>query len=276
MPARKPRKSTNRTLSISHHLFVSHSSQNDAFVRELQLALSDQGVSVWIDSRDLLPGGLLEPDIKRAIDEAAAFAVVVSPAALQSRWVGKEIAHAIKVQKKKSRERFPVIPLSLDGTKLGVLEEVFRTEPTYISVKSAAGGAEEAVHPILVAVGRRKSGDVAPILQTAANPLEDLVLELTHLKFEEKEGVRRASAEAQLIYEPATPGQSHVHSAQSWSFIAPSARSRRRSCAGIWKSSRSGPASTSGTAHARWKRTSRSGDSFCTTPAFPPSTPRTS
>jgi hypothetical protein len=56
-------------------------------------------VSVWIDSRDLLPGGLLAPDISRAIDEAAAFAVVVSPAALQSRWVGKEIRYAIELQK---------------------------------------------------------------------------------------------------------------------------------------------------------------------------------
>ena len=194
------------------YLFISHSTQDDAFVRELQRTLGDQGVSVWIDSRDLLPGGLLAPDITRAIDEAAAFAVVVSPAALQSRWVGKEIRHALKVQKKRGREKFPVIPLSLDGTKLGVLEELFGTEPTYIPVSSAAGGAEAAVHPILVAMGRRKSGDVAPSPQPAANPLEDLVLELTDLKFEEKDGVRRASAQARLIYEPATPGQPHVRS----------------------------------------------------------------
>ena len=72
-------------------LFISHSSQDDAFVRELQQALADQGLNAWIDSRDLLPGGLLDPDIKKAIDEASAFAVVVSPDALQSRWVGKEI-----------------------------------------------------------------------------------------------------------------------------------------------------------------------------------------
>ena len=51
---------------------------------------------------------------------------------------------------------FPVIPLSLDGTRLGVLEEFFGTEPTYIPVRSAAGGVEAAVHPLLVALGKRK------------------------------------------------------------------------------------------------------------------------
>ena len=74
-------------------------SQDDAFVRELQRALGDQGVSVWIDSRDLLLGGQLAPDIKGAINGAAAFAVLVSPSALQSTWVDKEVRHAIKVQK---------------------------------------------------------------------------------------------------------------------------------------------------------------------------------
>src|SRR5882724_12053706 len=102
-------------------LFISHSSQDDAFVRDLRAALADHGQDVWIDSRELLAGGLLAPEIKQAIDEASAFAAVVSPAALQSRWVGKEIRYALEVQKQRGREKFPVIPLSLDGTRLGVL-----------------------------------------------------------------------------------------------------------------------------------------------------------
>ena len=51
--------------------------------------------------------------------------------------------------------------------------------------------------------------------------MEELVLELTDLKFHEQDGVRRASARARLVYEPATPGQPEVHSAQSWRLIAP-------------------------------------------------------
>ena len=202
-------------------LFISHSSKDDGFVRELQRALADLKVKVWIDSRDLLPGGLLDPDIKKAIDDASAFAVVVSPDALQSKWVGKEIRYALEVQKQRGRDKFPVIPLSLDGTRLGVMEEFFGTEPTYIPVSGGADGAEAAVDPILVALGKRKPHDVDPTPQPKADPLEELVLELNGFKFHEQDGVRRASAEARLIYEPATPGQSPLRSTQSWSFVAP-------------------------------------------------------
>ena len=33
--------------------------------------------------------------------------------------------------------------------------------------------------------------------------------------------MRRASARARLVYEPATPGQPDVHSAQNWRLVAP-------------------------------------------------------
>jgi hypothetical protein len=56
--------------------------------------------------------------------------------------------------------------------------------------------------------------------------LEELVLELTDLNFQEQDGVARASARARLVYEPATPGQPHVHSAHSWRFVAPTDCSR--------------------------------------------------
>ena len=57
--------------------------------------------------------------------------------ALQFDGVYKEVRHAIKVQKQRGRDKFPVIPLSTDGTKLGALEKVFGTEPTYILVSGA-------------------------------------------------------------------------------------------------------------------------------------------
>ena len=55
-------------------LFISHSSKDDDVVRALQQALGVHVVTAWIDSRELLPGGLLDPDIAKAIDEAAAYA----------------------------------------------------------------------------------------------------------------------------------------------------------------------------------------------------------
>ena len=60
-------------------LFISHSSQDDGFVRGLQQALGDLRQDVWIDSRELRGGDPLWPEIQKAIEQASAYAVVVSP-----------------------------------------------------------------------------------------------------------------------------------------------------------------------------------------------------
>jgi len=190
-------------------------------VRDLRAALADQGLQVWIDSRELGGGDPLWPEIQKAIEDASGYAVVISPDSLQSKWVGRELRHALAVRDERGKDKFPVIPLSLNGTKLGVMEDFFDEEPIYIPVTSDAGGVEAAMDAILVALGKRLPVDLAANPQPKAGLLEELVLELTDLKFHEQDGVRRASARARLVYEPATPGQEDVHSAQSWRLIAP-------------------------------------------------------
>jgi tetratricopeptide (TPR) repeat protein len=202
-------------------LFLSHSSTDDPFVRDLRAVLADHGQEGWIDSRQLRGGDPLWPEIEQAIEAASAFAVVVSPDALQSKWVGKELRHAIKLREQRGKDDFPVFALALNGTRLGVLEEFFGEEPIYIPLSSGAGGIEAAINPILVALGKRDPADVPALPQPQAEPLEELVLELSDLQFQERDGVRRATARARLIYEPATPGQPKVHSTQSWRLVAP-------------------------------------------------------
>ncbi|MBL8190327.1 MAG: TIR domain-containing protein, partial [Acidobacteria bacterium] len=212
------------TSAMTEKLFISHSTQDDTFVRELRAALADQGQvgqDAWIDSRELRGGDLLWPEVQKAIDEATAYIVVVSPDAFQSDWVGDELAHALKVQAQRGRANYPVIPLSLNDTKLGVFNKLFDDKPAFIPVSSNAGGIEAAMDKILAALGKRQLADVESTPQPKAEPLEELVLELTDLKFHEQDGVRRPSARARLIYEPATPGQPEVRSAQSWRLVAP-------------------------------------------------------
>jgi hypothetical protein len=128
-------------------LFLSHSSTDDPFVRDLHAALADHGQPGWIDSRQLRGGDPLWSEIERAIEAASALAVVVSPAALQSKCVGKELRHALELREQRGKEQFPVIPLALDGTRLGVLEEFVGEEPIYIPLSSDAGGIEAAIRP---------------------------------------------------------------------------------------------------------------------------------
>ena len=203
-------------------LFISHSSQDDGFVGDLRQMLADHGHAGWIDSRELRGGDPLWPEIQAAIEAASAFAVVVSPDSLQSKWVGKELQHALKLRAARGKLDFAVIPVSLDGTQLGIMEALFGEEPVYIPVSSQAGGVEALMNALLVATGQRKHADVAALPQAKPEPLEELVLELTDLKFHHpQDGVRRASAKARLVYEPATPGLREVASPQSWRFIAP-------------------------------------------------------
>ncbi len=202
-------------------LFISHSSRDDSFVRELRAAMADQGEDGWIDSRELRGGDLLWAEVQKAIEQASGYAVAVSTDALQSKWVGKELRHAIRLRDERGRDKFPVIPLSLDGTRLGVLEEFFGEEPIYIPVSSDAGGVDAAMNALLVAMGKRLAADPATAPQPKAEPLEELVLELTDLKFHVQDGKRRASARARLVYEPATSGQREVASTQQWRLVAP-------------------------------------------------------
>lgn len=210
-------------MSVRTTLFLSHSSQDDSFVRDIQKTLVDHGHDVWIDSRELRPGDPLWPDIQKAIGEAAAYAVLVSTDSLQSKWVGMELKHALDLRKQREpNARFPIIPLSLDGTKLGVLEVLFGDEPLYIPVSSEAGGVEAAIHAILVALGKRLPSDIPPTPQPKAEPLEELVLELTDLKITtDSENKRRASASSRLVYEPAAAGKEKIRSKDRRRLTAP-------------------------------------------------------
>lgn len=220
-PLPLPHPGTPRHTAPMAHLFLSHSSADDGFVRELRAALADLGQEVWIDSRQLRGGDQLESEIQAAIEAAAGLAVLVSPDSLQSRWVGKELRHGLKLQAERGRAAVPVIPLSLNGTRLGVLEDFFAEEPTYISVSSAPGGATAALDAILVALGLRLPTDRPPVLQPRPEPVAELVLELSDLTFQEQDGVRRPAARARLVYEPASAGQEEVVSEQMWRLIAP-------------------------------------------------------
>ncbi|MFN9958682.1 MAG: TIR domain-containing protein, partial [bacterium] len=64
------------------HLFLSHASDDDGFVRELRQALAEIGQEVWIDSRQLKGGDPLWDEIAAAIEAASGLAVLVSPASL--------------------------------------------------------------------------------------------------------------------------------------------------------------------------------------------------
>src|SRR5262249_51345325 len=101
------------------------------------------------------------------------------------------------------------------------LKRFFGEEPVYIPISSESGAIDAALNAILVALGKRSPAEVPNAPQPKAEPLEELVLELIDLKFYEQDGVRRSSARARLVYEPAASSKEDVHSKESWRFVAP-------------------------------------------------------
>lgn len=199
-------------------LFISHASADDAFVADLRKALADLKIPVWVDSRNLLPGGKLEPEIEKAIRDAESFLVVLSPATVNSPWVRREIAQALEVERGRRAEGYRVIPLLLSGLTPGALGTWFKKEPVAITIDPDELSA--ALPDLLAALGKRLPTDRPAATEPDAKLLEELVLELTDPKIETQAGERRATATAKLVYEPSKTGDRRVESSR-FVFTAP-------------------------------------------------------
>ncbi len=69
---------------MSKHIFISHATADDAFVKDLRIKLELHGLTVWVDSRNLRGGDQLKPEIEQAIRTARQFIVVISPKTINS------------------------------------------------------------------------------------------------------------------------------------------------------------------------------------------------
>jgi hypothetical protein len=119
---------------MADHIFISHSTKDDPFVAQLRQVLELRGLTVWVASRSLRGGDRVTPEIERAISQARAVLVVVSQHSLNSEWVHDEVEYALRVQKKRGVEGFPIIPLLLPGMTTGALRSFFPRRATPLAV----------------------------------------------------------------------------------------------------------------------------------------------
>lgn len=75
-------------------VFISHSSVNKPFVRKLAKAIEADGFQVWLDEKELLPGDALARRVSEGVMQASAVIVVVSQAAIASKWLAFELNKA--------------------------------------------------------------------------------------------------------------------------------------------------------------------------------------
>ena len=222
-------------------IFISHASSDDAFVAELRQALEGQGLSVWVDSRNLRGGAKLAPEIEQAIEQARQVWWCSARARSTRPGCASEIQQALQVEQRPPGRWLSRDPAAAAGHRARRAWRLVRRGAGRGSGRARPGGVERgaAGHP-----GRAGRAPARPIASRSqaptAQPVEELLLQLVDPRSTPQEGTRRAPATATLIYEPADRQRARRSRAGGSRSPRRSARSRPTTCAGTWRATTCG------------------------------------
>lgn len=99
------------------YIFISHAKVDIERVRPLARRLSDEGLDVFLDEWEILPGDSVSDELEQAINRSNVGIVVFSAASVLRPWVNEEY-YAILSRAVKGRAR--LIPVVLDDVDLPV------------------------------------------------------------------------------------------------------------------------------------------------------------
>jgi formylglycine-generating enzyme required for sulfatase activity len=98
-------------MSQVKQVFISYDREDTDFAHRLTKDLKELGMEVWIAPESILPGEDWVDAINRGLSESSHMATVLTPSALKSKWVKKEISTAIIMER---YEQLSVIPLDVE------------------------------------------------------------------------------------------------------------------------------------------------------------------
>ncbi|MFZ4789935.1 MAG: TIR domain-containing protein [Candidatus Competibacteraceae bacterium] len=133
-------------------VFICHAFPDDAFARDLALALETFRLSVWRDQRKLRGGERLTTDVRWAIEQARQVIVVVGLNTGDPAWLRREIEVAQDVERHRA-DTYRVIPLLLPGVDHAALVAWFASPPRIAPIRLTEGGLGAALPKLLVALG---------------------------------------------------------------------------------------------------------------------------
>lgn len=105
-------------------VFVSHSYQDEQFVRKLVRKLKASGIKTWVYYEQIQAGETIWNKLYDVIDNTDYFIIIISKNSLSSRAVSEELVYAIT--KKLGQES--IIPIRIDDTK-------YHNMPAYIQLR---------------------------------------------------------------------------------------------------------------------------------------------
>jgi tetratricopeptide (TPR) repeat protein len=203
---------------MASHLFISHTTRDDGEIKHLRQMLEAHGLETWVDSRYLTGGDALWEEVEAAIRSARHFIVVLTVEALGSSWVQRETRLALQLAEERT-DGFKVISIVLPGVELGLLNLLFPDDHAHTFVAAGPTGWQEAMPAIFAALGEELPNDWQQGEPVQVEPVEELLLELQNPQIVESDGIRRATATAELTYIPAD-GSRQITSRQ-YRFTAP-------------------------------------------------------
>lgn len=118
-------------------VFISHASEDKAFVLDFATRLRERGIDAWLDRWEILPGdSLVEKVFEQGIAPARAIIVVVSRASVVKPWVREELNVAVARKIDAVSKLIPVVigdcevPESLRATVWEKIDDLTSYEPS--------------------------------------------------------------------------------------------------------------------------------------------------
>lgn len=96
--------------------FLSHSSKDKPFIRQLAADLTANGVSVWLDEQRIRVGDSIPEKVAQGLAGSDYFLIAMSQNSAESEWVKKELNNALV--KEVQRRKVHILPLKLDDTPI--------------------------------------------------------------------------------------------------------------------------------------------------------------
>jgi hypothetical protein len=96
--------------------FLSHSSKDKPFIRQLASDLAKQGIDTWLDEQRILVGDSITEKIGQGLAQSDYFIIALSEASVGSAWVKKELSGALL--REVERRKVTVLPIKLSECEI--------------------------------------------------------------------------------------------------------------------------------------------------------------
>ena len=100
-------------------VFLSHSSKDKPFVRQLAADLSEENILVWLDEQQINVGDSISDKVSQGLAESDYFIIALSDNSVHSEWVKRELNSALisEIESKKVK----ILPIKLSDCEFPTL-----------------------------------------------------------------------------------------------------------------------------------------------------------